>query len=76
MMQILHLADDDRGAMFRVVSPDGGSIGRTPLNGDLLGHAVPADRLEEEAHGRRLVARLCEEEITRLAALIHPGRLP
>ena len=49
VIEILDLADDDRGAVLRVVALDGRFIGRAPVNGDLLGHAVAADRLGQEA---------------------------
>ena len=34
VVEILDLADGDRGAVLRVVALDGRFIGRTPINGD------------------------------------------
>jgi hypothetical protein len=45
--------------------------GRTPVDGDLLRHAVTADRPGEEAFRSPLVALFGQEEIDRLACLIH-----
>src|SRR5262249_28580860 len=71
VVEILHLADGNCRAMFLIVALDRGFIGRTPVDGDLLRHAVAADRLRQEAFGRLLVALLREEEINRLAVFIH-----
>jgi hypothetical protein len=51
IIQMFHLADDDRGPMFRVISPDRGGIGLTPINGDRLRDAATLDRLGDEAQG-------------------------
>ena len=40
-----------RRAVFLVVTLDGGFIGVTAVNGDLLRHAVAADRLLEKPEG-------------------------
>jgi len=61
--EILDLADDDRSAVFLVVALDGRFIGRTPVDGDLLRHAVAADRLRQEPLGGLLVPFLCEEKV-------------
>jgi hypothetical protein len=53
-----------------IVPPNGGGIGLTAIDGDRLGHAVPADGFGEEACGRLLVALLRQEEINGLATLI------
>jgi hypothetical protein len=50
---------------------DGRLIGRTPIDGDLLRHAVATDRLGQEAQGRPLIALLCAEEIDGLITRIH-----
>jgi hypothetical protein len=44
IIQILHLTDDDGGPARRIIPPDGGFIGLTAVNGDLLRHAAPAQR--------------------------------
>jgi hypothetical protein len=71
IIQILHLADDDRGVVRFIVSPDGGRIGLAPIDRDLLGHPMAADRLGEEPLGGWLIALGCQQEINGLAALIH-----
>ena len=70
IVAIRNLADADRGAVLLVIALDGRFIGRAAINGDLLRHAVAADRLGQEAFGRLLVALLREEEINRLAVFI------
>jgi hypothetical protein len=46
VVQIVGLADDDRGAVFFIISLDGRFVSRTAIDGDLLGHAaVAANRL-------------------------------
>ena len=57
--------------MLLIVALDGGFIGRAPVDGDLLGHAVAADRLGQKAFRGLLVALLREQKINRLALLIH-----
>jgi hypothetical protein len=63
IIQILHLADADRGTVRFVIPPNGGGIGLAAINGNLLGDTMPADRLGEEAPGRLLVTLVCEQEI-------------
>src|SRR5947208_2526678 len=46
-------------------------IGGTPIDGDLLWHAVATDRLGQKAFRGLLVALLRQEEINGLALLIH-----
>src|SRR5215216_4375485 len=70
IVEILDLADGDRGAVLLVVALDGRFIGRAAVNGDLLRHAVAADRLGQEAFGRLLVALLREEKVNRLPHFI------
>ena len=62
IVEILDLADGDRGAVLLVVALDGRFIGRTPVDGDLLRHAVAADRLGQEPLGGLLVALLRQQE--------------
>ena len=73
VVEIFDLADVDGGAVLGIVALDGGFIGRTPVDGDLLRHAVAADRLGQEPLGGLLVAVLREQEIDRLA-LSYPRR--
>jgi site-specific DNA recombinase len=42
IIQIFDLADRNRRPMFLVIAPDGGRIGLTAINGDLLRHTMAA----------------------------------
>src|SRR5262245_15551593 len=70
VVEILDLTDFDRGAVLGIIALDGRFISRTPVNGDLLQHAVAVDRLGQEPLGGLLVAFLCEEKVDRLARFI------
>ena len=70
IIEIFHLADDNRRAVLGVIALDGGFIGRTPVNGDLVGYAVAADRLREEALGGLLIPLLRQQKVNRLAVFI------
>ena len=59
IVEILNLADGDRGAVLFIVALDGRFIGRTAVDGDLLGHAMATNSLGEEAFRRLLVALCC-----------------
>ena len=48
IIEILGLADDDRGAVCFIIALDGRFVGRAPINGNFLRHAVAADRLLEK----------------------------
>jgi len=50
---------------------NGRFIGRTTVNGDLLRHAVAADRLGQAPLGGLLIALCRQQEIDGLAGLIH-----
>ena len=63
IIEIFDLAEGDRGAVLGVIALDGGFIRRTPVDGDLLGHAVTADRLGQEAFGRPFIAVFRQQEI-------------
>jgi hypothetical protein len=45
VIEVLDLADVDRGAVFLVIALDGGFIGVTAVNGNLLRHTVAANCL-------------------------------
>src|SRR6266571_5381050 len=70
IVEIFDLADFYRGAVLRIVALNGRFIGRTAIDGDLLRHAVAADRLREEPLGGWLIALLCQQEINGLTGLI------
>src|SRR6266850_839319 len=71
IIEIVHLTDDDRGPVLRVVASDGRGIGLAPINRDRLWHAMTPNRLGEKARGGALVALVREQEINGLAGLIH-----
>jgi hypothetical protein len=60
VVEILDLADFDGGAVFVIVAPDGLFIGRTPVDSDLLWHAMAADCFGQELLGGSLIA-LCRQ---------------
>src|SRR5712691_3939808 len=63
VIEILGLADDDRGAVFLVVALDGRFVGRTPIDGDFLGHStMTTNRFGQKPLGRLLIAMLGEEK--------------
>jgi len=64
-------------AVLRIIALDGRLIGRAPVDGDLLRHAVLADRLRQKTFRGRLIALLRQEAIDGLALLIHcTGEIP
>ena len=87
VVQIFDLADGDRGPVLFIVALDGRFIGRTPVDGDLLRHAVAADRFLEKAERGLFVPLLGEQKVNGLARpftlmyvssmrqLTHTGRL-
>ena len=70
IIAILGLADDDRGAVFGLIALEGRFVGRAPINGDFLRHAVAADRLLENPQGRRLIAGFGEQKVDGLTLRI------
>src|SRR5215475_12471257 len=71
IVEILDLADGDRRAMLLVVALDSRFIGRTPVDGDFLRHAVAADRFLEKAERGLLVSLRGQQKVNGLARLIH-----
>src|SRR2546423_3785672 len=70
VVEIRDWADVDRGVVGLSVALDGRFIGRTPVDGALLWHAMAADRLGQTSLGRLLVPVLREEEGDGLARLV------
>jgi hypothetical protein len=60
IIEILDLADGDGGTVLLVVALDRRLIGRTPIDGDLLWHAVAADGLGQKPLGGLLIALFCQ----------------
>ena len=70
IFQLFHRAHGDRGPVLLVVGPDGRGMGLAPVDGDVFGDAVPADRLGQETRGRLLVALLRQQKINGLTVFI------
>jgi hypothetical protein len=71
VMERRDLADFDQRPVLLVVVLDGRCIGRTPVDRDLLGHAVAANRLLQKSSGSFLIPRRGPENGTRLAVCSH-----
>src|SRR2546425_1089931 len=71
VVEILDLADPDRGAVLLIIALDGGFIRRTPIDRDLLRYAMVADRLLQKPEGGLLIALLGQEKVNGVALLIH-----
>ena len=71
VVKIFDFADGDRRAVFLIVALDGRFMGRTPIDGDFLRHAMTANCLGQEPLGSVLVSMLRQQEIDGLAGLIH-----
>src|SRR5919198_4633915 len=71
IIEILDLADNDRGAVRGILAVNGGGIGLTTVDGDRLRDALAANGLSEKTLGRALVSVRGEQEINGLAGLIH-----
>ena len=70
VVEILHLADFDRGAVRLIVAFDRRFIGLASIDGDLLGDPVAADRLREKAERSLGIPVLREQKVNGL-----PGRI-
>ena len=72
MIQLVNLADCDRGTMFFVVTLNRRFVGRTTVDAKLLGHtAMAANGLDQKLLGGLLLTLLGEPKVDRLARLIH-----
>ena len=71
IIEVFHLADDDRRAVLFVVTADRCRIGLTAIDRDLLRHTVPPDRLFEKAQRRCLVPMLRQEKVNGLPRLVY-----
>ena len=54
-----------------MIALDGRGLGFAPINGDLVGQAVAANRLVQEAPSCRLIALLAQQKGNGLAVLVH-----
>src|SRR4030095_9453272 len=70
VVEIFNFTDGDSRAVFRIIALDGRCMGRTPVNGDRLRHAVAANRLRQKPLGGLLVTVRGEEKVDRLARFI------
>jgi hypothetical protein len=71
IIEILHLSDSKVHARLLVVALDGRIVGRTPVDRDLLGSTMAADRFRQKAFGRPLVAVLGQQASDLLPRLIY-----
>jgi hypothetical protein len=71
IIEILHLADDDRGPMLGIVAPNGRRTGLTAIDGDLVGNPVAADRFLEKVQGGLLIPLLRQQKVNGLAVSIY-----
>src|SRR2546430_2175917 len=71
VIQIFHLADDDRRAVLLIVAFDGGFIGVTAVNRNLLGDSMTANGLLEKLERRLFVAMLGQQKVNRLAGFVY-----
>lgn len=74
VVAIRDFADFDGGAVLRIVARESRFIGRAPVDGDFLRHAMAAHGPGQASRGRLLVALLREEAIDGLTRLIHGER--
>jgi hypothetical protein len=72
--ELLDRAAGDRGAGRLVVALEGRCVGRAPIPGAFLQHAVAADRRGQEAFGGLRIALLRAEQVKRLAHVIDSPR--
>ena len=56
--------------MIVIIALDGRSIGFAPINGDLVGQAVAANRLVQEAPSCRFIALLGQQKVNDLAVFV------
>ena len=71
VIEILHLADGDCGAVFLVVALDRGFVGVTAIDRDLLGDPVTTDGLRQKPPRGLLIAVFGEQKVDRLALLVN-----
>ncbi len=62
IIQVLDLPNNDVGAVFLIVAPDGRGISFTAVDRDRLRYPMAADGLGQEAYGRPLVPLFGQEE--------------
>ena len=70
VIQIFHLAEDNRGPVLRIIASDGGRIGLAAIDGDRLAHPMAADCPGEKPLGCLLIPLRREEKVNRLAVLV------
>src|SRR5262245_34003246 len=75
MIHILHLPNDDGGAMHFVVPLDRGFIGLAPIDGDRFGDSETTNRLREKAERGLGIPVLREQKVNGLPGLIN-GSIP
>src|SRR5262249_10263970 len=71
IIEVFHLADDDRRAVLSVVTANRRGIGLTAIDRDLLRHTVPPNHLLQKAQRCRLIPVRRQEKVYGLPRLIH-----
>ena len=71
IIEILHLAYLNRGAVLTIIALNGRGIGPALVNRDLLRQTVVADGSLQEAPRGRTVPLLGEQEVNSLAHFVH-----
>src|SRR5215475_12426784 len=74
IVEIFHLTDFDRSAVLLMVAFDRRFIRRAPIDGDLFGDPVTADRLRQQAQRGFSSSVLREEKVNGLPGLVHRAR--
>lgn len=70
IIQVLTLADGDRGIVFSIATHDRGCIGPALINVDYLGQSVAGNSLGQEPFGRLHITFVSEQEINGLAEFV------
>src|SRR5262249_5343152 len=73
-LEILHLADRDRGAVLLMVALDRGCMGVAAVTGDGLRQPITADGFLQEPERRLFVPVLRQENVNGLAVFLHGAR--
>jgi hypothetical protein len=71
IMELADLADDDRGAVRRVIASDGCRIGLAPVARDPLRHAVARNRFRQKAPRRMTISLHGQEAVDGLTISVH-----
>src|SRR5262245_55267819 len=71
IVEVFHLPEADRGAVYLIVAFDGGFIGVTAVDGHLFGETVAADSFLQKPERRLFIAMLGQQKVNGLAVFVH-----